>query len=338
MAKVIIAALGAALLLLLVLQFYDDRDTVSERQNTPNALAIKSVRNNDHISALLFAQKGLIFAQENFPADHPDALISLSNLAAVYAVVGHKDAEVTLNDALAKTSRVLGPDSLYALSGMNNLAYFYIAKGDVEKARSVINDARRRAQNLSATAASDDGSTTIVYFGTDPSGRPAIDCSNFNSNVGPFNPDPETGGDMAQCGPFGTAPTFGMWNDWGQPGLPDPGGGGNGGGGGGGNGDDDDDDEDDDDGTSVCTGPPGSDCWDACSAGEAYAEDICDTVSTPSGAGPADFMDGLRGSKRDYCAALNSCIGNGSCEIDSECFDNAYTDYQSRNRAALDAP
>ena len=148
---------------------------------------------------------------------------------------------------------------------LNNLAYVYRAQGEYKKAKSVI----RKATDIWSQLNNDDSRdrTELANPGAailriTSSG--AVDCSNFMGGTGPVNPDPSTGGDMAQCGPFGTAPIFGACGmfGFGSCGGDDDGGGGNGGGGnggggngGGGNGggsggNDDDDDDDDDDGSN----------------------------------------------------------------------------------------
>lgn len=115
-------------------------------------------------------------------------------------------------------------------------------RGLFEIARARFSDA---AVSQREAMASDDGDASVSFIaliGGEAGFTEPVDCRMFGGGTGPFNPDPSTGGDLAQCGPFGTRPVIGGWNDWldDLPDLPDPPDGGRGGGAGAGNGDGDD--------------------------------------------------------------------------------------------------
>jgi len=178
-----------------------------------------------------------------FGENHPITLISLNNLGINNVSLGrYKEAMPLFEEAL----RTNPNDDVHRITTLNNLAYLYLLQGrfsDAEPLYQEVQNIRREGRELGdpATYMGEDPITwvvSIIVDNGDGGGGFSIDCSMFNGGTGPFNPDPETGGDLAQCGPFGTMPTYGMWGGWngdgfgsgdGGPTNP-PGGGGDGGG------------------------------------------------------------------------------------------------------------
>jgi hypothetical protein len=129
---------------------------------------------------------------------------------------------------------------------LNNLAYVHRVHGDTEKANSVRVEAARvwpRSEEGQITDERASSGAGFTLFSA-PSGQdvpPGFDpsiCSVFVGGTGPFNPDPETGGDLAICAQidsFGDMTIYDPCGFFGYDSCPGgSGGGGSGGGSGGG--------------------------------------------------------------------------------------------------------
>jgi len=214
----------------------------------------QTLSNQTHLS-LLYVMLGQFDSSESlyeselhinrrvFGPNHPKTLISLNNLAIDYVSLGrYKEAGPLLEEAL----RINENSDIHRVTTLNNLAYLYLLQGRMDEVEPIYQEVQNVLQNGGALVdpaafVGQDKITWVASIITDSGegdGGRVIDCSMFQG-TGPFNPDPETGGDMAQCGPFGTMPTYGMWGGWGSGdgfgggdgGTPDPpGGGGDGGG------------------------------------------------------------------------------------------------------------
>jgi len=130
----------------------------------------------------------------------------------------YKKAQPLLEEAL----RINLNADIHRITTLNNLAYLYLLQGrfgEVEPLYQEVQNIQREGLELGdpATFVGEDKITWVVSIIVDSGdgvGGFSIDCSMFNGGTGPFNPDPETGGDLAQCAPFGTMPTYGMWGGW----------------------------------------------------------------------------------------------------------------------------
>lgn len=217
----------------------------------------QTLSNLTHL-ALLYAMTGQFESSEAlyerelsinrrvYGPNHPKTLISLNNLGINYVSLGHfESAEALFEEAL----RINENDDIHRITTLNNVAYLHLVQGRFAEVEPIYQQVQKIHQDGGGildpgTLAGQDRTTwvvSIVVGREDGDGGFAIDCSMFRGGTGPFNPDPESGGPLAQCGPFGTMPIYGMWGDWfgdgfgsGDGGPPDPpGGGGNDGGGGG---------------------------------------------------------------------------------------------------------
>lgn len=163
-----------------------------------------------------FYQIELNINRRVFGENHPKTLISLNNLGLIYVSLrGFEKAEPLLEEAL----RINRKANIHRITTLNNLAYLYRLQSRFSDAEQLYEKARNIRREGFEPGDPDrfegaDQITWVVSFMGEGAGNLAVDCSIFNGGTGPFNPDPETGGMMAQCGPFGTRPTYGMWGGW----------------------------------------------------------------------------------------------------------------------------
>jgi hypothetical protein len=77
--------------------------------------------------------------------DHPDTLISASNLALILSDLGERRAARVLHeDTLTRRRRVLGDDHPSTLSSASNLALILSDLGEHHAARELKHEVRRR--------------------------------------------------------------------------------------------------------------------------------------------------------------------------------------------------
>ena len=210
-------------------QEYGPEDTRTLSNQSHLAL-INALRGHANEAEALY-QREIEKNRRIFGKSHPKTLMSMNNLGLLYAS-RHRFTEA--DELLKRALRVNIQNDIHHFTSLNNQAYLLLQQGRIADYAHLYANTQQLLRevhdNNDAGIFVGEGEITWVAAIIDNDsdiGYP-VDCSMFNSNVGPFNPDPDTGGLMAQCGPFGTMPTFGMWGGWG--GNDSGGGGGNDGG------------------------------------------------------------------------------------------------------------
>jgi serine/threonine protein kinase/uncharacterized protein YjgD (DUF1641 family) len=100
-----------------------------------NALGLAQQGLGQTSKAMVLFQQALAQRRAHLPADHPDTLTSMNNLASAYQEAGQLDKALPLyEEALAKTKAKLGPDHRLTLSSMNNLGNAYRIAGQLTRA------------------------------------------------------------------------------------------------------------------------------------------------------------------------------------------------------------
>ncbi len=98
--------------------------------NRINTRAIRLYRQGRYAEATAPAEQALTLARRAFGPEHPDTLMSMNNLASLYADQGrYGEAEPLYVETLAISTRVLGPEHPDTLMSMNNLASLYADQG-----------------------------------------------------------------------------------------------------------------------------------------------------------------------------------------------------------------
>jgi tetratricopeptide (TPR) repeat protein len=168
--------------------------------------------------AIALFRDALAYAREIAPVGHVNVQVAQNNLANVLLQAGEIEEAVALLEELRDAAP--GDGASYGTVTLSNLAHAYVASGRFSVAERQL----ALTQRMLGREARDGATKSTAFIFDDVSDGQPVDCSNFRGGTGPVNPDPATGGEMAQCGPFGTRPTFGGWGDWGDGsgGGPDP--------------------------------------------------------------------------------------------------------------------
>ena len=98
--------------------------------DTLNRAVVGLLKKGDYRTCETVAEQTYQFAEQKLGLEHPNTLISINNLAALYRAQGrYGEAEPLRRRVLAGFEKVLGPEHPQTLISIDNLALLYAAQG-----------------------------------------------------------------------------------------------------------------------------------------------------------------------------------------------------------------